>query len=292
MSRKQGIAILFAVCMAINVGADDTVLLQYQDIKVTAQELQYILEIQIPPDVREQFMGNNERVRQMISDLYIVRQFAAEARAAGLESDPSVKFQMNYQADRVLMDRFMEKTIADAKKPDFENLALQAYEVDKQKFRMPEAVRASHILIKVAENRNDEQAKALAQELRERAVAGEDFAKLAAEHSDDPSAKQNMGDLGYFEKGRMVKEFADAAYALQNEGDISEVVKTQYGYHVIRLQDHRSAQDLSFDKVKAELIAAEEAKFAADLRKSEISRVKSIDGIQVNQIAVTDLSKD
>ena len=297
MIRKYIIGVLMLVAVATNALAEDalaeeTVLLQYKDIKITADETQYMLSLQVPPDMRAQFLADNQRLRQMISDLYLVRQFAAEAREAGLESDPLVKFQMDYQQDRVLMDRFLIKKIADAGKPDFESLALQAFQVNKEKYKMPERVRASHILIKTSESRTDEQAAALANELKDRAVGGEDFVQLVAEFSDDPSAEKNMGNLGYFERNRMVKPFSEAAFALKNTGDISDAVKTQFGYHVIKLEDHRAEKILDFDKVKAQLIEEEEKKFAADVRRNEVSRVKSIEGIQVNQIAVSALSKD
>lgn len=292
MIRKYAIGVLMLVATAANASAEDAVLLQYKGIKITADETQHMVSLQVPPDMRAQFLADNQRLRQMISDLYLVRQFAVEAREAGLESDPLVKFQMDYQQDRVLMDRFLDKKIADAGKPDFESMALQAFRVNKEKYKMPERVRASHILIKTSENRSDEQAAALANELKERAVGGEDFVQLVAESSDDPSAEKNMGNLGYFEQGQMVKPFSEAAFALKNTGDISDVVKTQFGYHVIKLEDHRAAKVLGFDKVKAQLIEEEEKKFAADVRRNEISRVKSIKGIQVNQIAVSALSQD
>lgn len=119
-------------------------------------------------------------------------------------------------------------------------------------------VRARHILIKVDENADEKtinEKKALAEELRQRILKGEDFAKLAKEYSDDPGSKEKGGDLGFFGKGQMVKEFEDAAFSLK-VGDISEVIKTKYGFHIIQVLDQK-IRGSSYDqpeKVKAKHI--------------------------------------
>jgi len=102
-----------------------------------------------------------------------------------------------------------------------------------------ERVSASHILIayqganRARATRSKEEARKLAEQLARQAKGGADFAKLAVEHSDDPSAKKRGGDLGTFERRRMVKPFADAAFALK-PGEISGVVETPFGFHIIK----------------------------------------------------------
>lgn len=102
------------------------------------------------------------------------------------------------------------------------------------------SVKASHILLE----KEDEAKKAL-----ERAKAGEDFNKLAKELSKDPSAKTNNGDLGYFKRGQMVEAFENTAFSLQ-PGQISEIVQTQFGYHIIKVEDKKLDK---FEDVKEEL---------------------------------------
>lgn len=131
------------------------------------------------------------------------------------------------------------------------------YEGNPQQFQKPEQVRASHILLKLAPDakpaevvEKEKQASAIAA----RAKGGEDFAKLATELSEDPSAKQNAGDLNYFSKEQMVPEFSDAAFAMKKD-DISDPVRSQFGYHIIKVTDHKGGEKMTLDQVKPQLIA-------------------------------------
>ncbi|NOZ79958.1 MAG: peptidylprolyl isomerase [Acidobacteria bacterium] len=128
------------------------------------------------------------------------------------------------------------------------------YDKNPQFFKHPAQVHARHILFTVKPNATPAEkkaAKAKAIAARQRALKGEDFAKLAKELSQGPSAK-NGGDLGYFSKSQMVKPFADAAFALK-PGEISDVVETRFGYHVIKVEDRRPAGKRPFSEVKGNI---------------------------------------
>jgi peptidyl-prolyl cis-trans isomerase C len=125
------------------------------------------------------------------------------------------------------------------------------YQGNPQMFQRPEQVRARHILMAVEQGADEEtkaDAKARAEAARKRALSGEDFATLATELSDGPSAP-NGGDLGFFSADRMVPAFAEAAFALE-PGAISQVVETQFGYHVIKVEERRPASTQSLEEVK------------------------------------------
>jgi peptidyl-prolyl cis-trans isomerase C len=125
------------------------------------------------------------------------------------------------------------------------------YDDNPNLFRRPEQVKASHILVQVPENADEaKRAEALAtiQALKARIDNGENFATLAMEHSDCPS-KAKGGDLGFFGREQMVKPFSDAAFALQ-PGQISDVVQTRFGYHLIRVTERQAEQTMAFNDVK------------------------------------------
>ncbi len=89
----------------------------------------------------------------------------------------------------------------------------------------------------------------VAQQLLEKIKQGESFAKLAQENSDDPGSKEKGGDIGFFGKGRMVKPFEDAAFSLK-PGQVSDVVETKFGYHIIKVEDYKEAGTKTFEEVK------------------------------------------
>lgn len=128
------------------------------------------------------------------------------------------------------------------------------YSENPQMFESPAQVHARHILFTTTEDADAQaivDARGKADDARKRALAGEDFAELATELSEGPSAP-NGGDLGFFSKDRMVPEFADAAFALE-VGQISEVVRTQFGFHVIKVEESREAGTVPLEEASDDL---------------------------------------
>jgi len=135
--------------------------------------------------------------------------------------------------------------------PDEEALR-KAYEADPTRFRTAEERRARHILITVDANRTDSAARALADEISGRLAKGEDFAALAAQYSGDPGSANRGGDLGFAAPGNYVEAFDKALFALK-PGETSAPVKTEFGYHIIRLEELRQGAEKSFEEVRAQL---------------------------------------
>ena len=153
----------------------------------------------------------------------------------------------------------------------------QEYETNKDKLNVPDEVKASHILIKVGEKATAEEkqkAKEKIDALRTRAMSGEDFAKLAKENSEDASSS-NGGDLGYFKKGDMVKPFEDTAFGLEKD-QISPVIETQFGYHVIKVTDKKAAHSLKYEEVSEDI-----AKFLLNKHKRDEVN-KTVDALRKN----------
>ena len=128
------------------------------------------------------------------------------------------------------------------------------YEANPQLFQQPEQVKASHILIKVnadAPQEEKDKARKKIESVQEKAKKGEDFATLAKTYSEGPSGP-NGGDLGYFRRGQMVKPFEEAAFNL-NPNETSDIVETQFGYHLIKVVDKKPAQTVAYADVKEQL---------------------------------------
>ncbi len=139
-------------------------------------------------------------------------------------------------------------------KPVIDKDIADFYEANKDGFVESEKVSARHILIKVSSDSSDqekEEAKNGVQAILKEASGGADFAELAKKHSQGPSAPQG-GDLGYFTRGQMVKPFEEAAFALE-QGQISEVVETQFGYHIILVEDKKPVRQLELEEVSEQI---------------------------------------
>jgi peptidyl-prolyl cis-trans isomerase C len=126
------------------------------------------------------------------------------------------------------------------------------YKNNPDKFQEPESVRASHILIRFPEGADaaaKAQAKAKALKILKDVRAGKDFAALAKEHSQDPGSAPNGGDLGFFPQGQMVGPFNDVAFSLK-PGQTSDLVETQFGYHIIRVAEKRPSRTIPLEEVR------------------------------------------
>jgi len=153
----------------------------------------------------------------------------------------------------------------------------RTYNNNIDQYTTPEQVRASHILLKT-EGKDDAAVKAKAEEVLKQARAGADFAELAKKYSEDEASAKQGGDLDYFGKGRMVPEFDQVVFSME-PGKISDPVKTQYGYHIIKLVDKKPATTRPYAQVRQQLhdqLAYQRAQAqAADLAQNLEKQIKS-----------------
>ena len=178
--------------------------------------------------------------KQFADDFLRMRLLASEGAKAGLQNDPEVINQLNLMRENLVATAELKKidsgiTVSDAD-------VQKAYADNAKDY---EQVKARHILIapkgspaaQAGKDLTDEQAKAKAEDLRKQIVAGANFDELAKKESDDTGSGARGGDLGTFGHGQMVPEFEQAAFAAK-PGDVTPVVKTQFGYHIIKVEAH------------------------------------------------------
>jgi peptidyl-prolyl cis-trans isomerase C len=241
----------------------------------------------LPAASRGEFAASALRLKQYLDNLYITRVLAAEARTEGLDKDPVLSRQIAMQADKLLAQAKIDRIEAAAaaefdKAPDkYMARAREIYEINRARYAVPELVRAAHILVTVKEGKSDA-ARARAEEVRAKVVAGADFAKLAREYSDDPSVTRNGGELGFFEAKTMDPAFAKAAFAMTRSGEVSPVVESKFGYHVILFEERKPAHVLTFDEVKPEMMAEQKAKVIADAKAEKTRGIFSDPTLKVN----------
>lgn len=203
-------------------------------------------------DLRQNLLAKPENLRRVSLNLYLRKALAREAESLGMDKDPIIATRLRLARDKVLSDARIQ--LADGAPPDVEILEKQAqaeYNANPERYRHPEEVKISHILI--GKYRAD--GRKLAEDLLEKIKSGKDvFEKVALKFSDDPGSKAKQGDLGYNPRGKMVKPFDDAAWALSRVGELSGVVETEFGWHILRLDDKRAAGIKPFAEVKEELV--------------------------------------
>lgn len=296
MSKLVG-AVFASFCLifaptTVSASDRDRVLIGADGVTVTRGDLDQYLQTRVPEAQRAQALSQDGAVRELIAQLYIIRTLAREAQSLeGLDRE-AIRWQEEHQRDRIYMDALMQKRIAEAAEgTEWEAVAREHYTANRNDFEQPERVRVSHILIRRGE-RNDDEALALAEKIAERARGGEEFAALAMEYSEDPSAANNQGDLGFFARGRMVAEFEEAAFALENEGDIAGPVSTPFGYHIIRFQERHEARLRPFERVKDSIIRDLRQRQASEVRQAEVERVRAAEGIVVDHEAVEALEAE
>ena len=223
-------------------------------------------------------------------DFMLYKALAADAQKLGLDKEPEVQKLLELNQQRVLGGLFLADYLDKLDLPDFESIALENYKLNKEQFVRPETVNAQHILIHF--DGDEEKSKLLAQEVRGKVVqAKQSFADLAKEYSSDPSAKNNGGSLGFFDKTQMVPEFAEAAFALK-VGDVSQPVKTQFGWHIIQVLDKKPAKTLAFSEVKDNLIRTAEQSFKQNARGKKLNETVYTPGLKVNEDLINKVTND
>ena len=175
-----------------------------------------------------------------LSSIIDVKLLAADADKEGLKDSADFKQRLAFLTDRELHNAYFKKHVVDAVTPEE---VKARYDKEVAAITPEDEIRARHILVKT-----EEEAKAIIKDLD----AGKDFIEIAKEKSTDPN-KSEGGDLGYFGKGRMVPEFENAAFALEKGAYSKEPVKSQFGFHVIKVEDKRKQQPPALDQVESQV---------------------------------------
>jgi peptidyl-prolyl cis-trans isomerase C len=229
---------------------DDPVLARVNGAEIRESDIA-IADADVGPSLQVQDpAARKEALLAYLIDLSILAQ---SANTKKLDAAPDFAARLAYARNKVLMESLLnDVTKSAATEAEMKKL----YNESVAKTQPEEEVRARHILVKTEEEAKD---------VIKKVKGGADFEKLAREISIDPSAKTNGGDLEYFTKGQMVAEFSDAAFKL-NKGQITDApVKSQFGFHVIRVEDKRKKPVPKYEEVKEQVQAFVVRKAQAEL---------------------------
>ncbi len=242
------LALLLAAAAAPAAAQDkDPVVAKVNGIEIHQSDLAIAEEEagQIPPmspDAKKDYLV------QFMADTLLV---ANSAEAKKMADTPAFKRRIAFARDKLLMGEMLQSV---GKAALTDEAMHKVYDDAVKQLGTQQEVHARHILIRAAagDDKASKEAEDKIKAIIVRLKKGEDFEKLAKELTEDPSGKANGGDLGYFTKEQMVPEFSETAFKLE-KGQISEPVKTQFGWHVIKVEDKRAKEPPKFDEVKSQI---------------------------------------
>ncbi len=228
-------------------------------------------------ELREEYIKRNEEVRVKYL-LFKKEDFKKDLKVEEKElkdyleeNREELKVPEEVNVQYVLIDPKEKESQVEINDDEIANY----YQENIEEFKHPEEIRAGHILIKLGSDADEEaEAKKKAEEILESLKEGEDFATLAKKYSDDPGSKEKGGDLGFFPRGRMVPAFEEAAFSLK-VGELSQLVKTPFGYHIIKLEERKEAYTTSLEEVRSQIQATLKAKRADEMAREEAEDLAS-----------------
>jgi len=218
---------------------------------ITNADLNRVIEFYEPE--QRKMIEKNPQIKENIL-LQIVRStvIAQLAKKKGFDKKPEIRSQQELMVNNFLATIYLQKEVVE-KVTITDDQARAFYKDHGDDFKTPEMIRVRHILIKTESSASEEEkkkAKLKAEEVLKKLKAGEDFSKLASEVSEDPGTKDKGGELDFFPRGTMIPAFEEVAFALK-PGEISGPVETEYGYHLIKMEEKKTAILEPYEKIKA-----------------------------------------
>lgn len=271
------------------LGTSSEVFASQGEVVLTQAELDAAFD-KVPAELRLRFIRDGEKVDQLVANLLRTKLIAAEAIKAGYDTRQLSIIRMELAAETELAEAWVQNYIDNTPKAEYEKIAYELYLAKPENYMSDPTIDVSHILLSSSIH-GDTEALQLAQQLREEIIADPArFDALVMEYSDDPSKNSNAGRFPDTSRGQMVKPFEEAAFAMETPGEVSEPVRTNYGYHLIRLNSRQPAAVRPFEEVKAQSISNVQRKYKEEAR---VRYIKSLitEPVEINEEAVEAMAK-
>ncbi|MFH1215607.1 MAG: peptidylprolyl isomerase [Pseudomonadota bacterium] len=250
-------------------GSGTEILASVGETTLSATRFNMMIDM-MPPQVQIMLRSNQEMKKELINRWVEINLLVQEALSEGLDKDPLATLKIEEMRNRILVEELVAKKVDT--RSGIEQTQIASYYTDnKTEFVQGEQVEAQHILIRVdatASDEDKEQARKNIEMIREKLKKGESFARLAQQYSEDPGSGNKGGNLGFFSRGQMVKEFEDAAFAT-NPGETSGPVLTNFGWHLIHVVSKKEPEQLPLEKVSRQI----EAKLKAERNEKALQNL-------------------
>ena len=253
ISSLAVVAVIILFVSGAASAADPEILARVGNKNITKADIEALISFY--PANQQAIIRMDPKNEEALLNNYVTILVVAEtARRQGFDKEKNMRKQIQILSDEHLAKGYVQKNVLSKVKVTDKDVE-EYYKNHPKEFEKPETVKARHILIGFKGDMTEDQKKELrkkAEDVLKKAKGGDDFAQLASEYSDDPGSKTKGGELGYFPKGNMVPEFENAAFNLK-PGEISNVIETPYGYHIIKVEDKKAAEMPAFDSIKEQV---------------------------------------
>jgi peptidyl-prolyl cis-trans isomerase C len=268
--------LLFSTAVVAADYAANTVVVSQGTAKLTFADVDTVVK-RLPASDRAALMDNPTRIENTLQSMLLVRQLANQAREKGLDKDPKVVAEIAWTTEEKLAASRSEHYLDDVVVPDMEGLAKEKYLANKASYAVPEQRTVRHLLVLIKPDRDEAQAKAIADQLYKEAIAKPDqFNALLMKNSDDDSKNTNQGQIPDALSEKLDKGFVEGVQHLTKVGQISAPVKSQFGWHLIKLESMTSAHTRTFAEVHDEIIAASRKAYLDQKKKDFIDELRNM----------------
>lgn len=240
-------------------------------VAVTSDDLRSELRYARAADVQK-VLATDDGLATLIEHLYARRRLVEAAGELGYLEREDVQYRVRRDRELLLSTLVPAVYGQEVQLPDLSQQARDYYDAHPDEFTIPEEVRAGHILLQASDAASKKRRRVEADKLVARLRAGEDFGELARKYSEDGSGPL-LGDLGFFKRGMMEPEFEAAAFALKAPGELSDVIESPYGLHLIKLTDRKPAKQIPFEDVRERLVGKLERQYRENAVKEWRARL-------------------
>ena len=262
----------FFLFVSFSINAE--VLIDGDEVDLTTDDMDRTIRI-LPEEVKDGVLKDPERLKTMLLSTYMTKVAASRAEKKELDKTADVVDRLWNRKINFLAVAEINDIVNSSGSSDFEIAAKEKYLANPEQFLTKKKVEASHILIGI-KSRTFVDAEAVAKEIFDKLNNSElEFEQAAKEYSDDKGSAERGGALGVFEKGMMVPPFEDAAFGIEKEGAIVGPIKTNFGYHIIRLDKKYPQTLIPFEEVKAGIVDNLQKAHRASVREEYLLKIQN-----------------